>query len=86
MFSRVSWTTLHKVFTSTMFGPWLTDNFCEEYNLCNVVMAMLGNIALLSNQGYLRQNVVEDKIRLRQHCKEKLLGQSWPRAHVFARK
>ena len=54
MFSGASWTILHKVFTSTMFGPWLTDNFYDKYNLCNVVLTMLDNIALLPSQGYLK--------------------------------
>ena len=61
---------MHKVFTCTMFGPWLTDNFYAENNLCNVILGMLGNSALLSSQGYLKQNVVDAQICLRQHYKK----------------
>ena len=44
------WPTLQKVFT--IFGPWLTDVFLEENNLCNVVLIMLGqhSIRILSRQ------------------------------------
>ena len=44
------WPTLQKVFT--IFGPWLTDVFLEQNNLCNVVLIMLGqhSIRILSRQ------------------------------------
>ena len=55
IFSGASWTTLEPLgqgFYQLNVGQWLTDNFYEENNLCNVALTMLGQhcIWLLSSQ------------------------------------
>ena len=76
---NVVWSLLDNItqgFYLCNVGPCLADNFYEENNLYNVVSTMIwGNIA----QEYYLVNVVQ--IHLRQHCKNKLLVQCWPRVH-----
>ena len=58
-------------------GTWLTDNFPEQNNICNVLSVKLEQncIEILSSQCC--------QMRLRKHSTRKLLVQCWLRAHRY---
>ena len=50
-------------------GSWLTDNFCEKNNLCNVVLTMLGQhcVRILSSQCFLNVSL-NGNIMQKKYC------------------